>query len=167
MISRPLTELLRKDNFHWNPKVEAAFRALKKAMTQAPVLALPNFSKPFYWRLMLVTAKWGAVLMQEGRPLAYISQGLAPKHCRLSVYDKESITVLVAVDRWLHYLESNPFVIKIDYESLQFLLQQRFHTHLQRKGVSKLLGLDYTIQYRKGKENVVANALSRREGRGT
>lgn len=104
--------------------------------------------------------------MQEGKPLAYISQGLAPKHLGLSVYDKELIAVLVAVEKWRHYLENNQFVIKTDHESLQFLLQQRLHTHLQQKGISRLLGLDYTIQYRRGKENLVADALSRKEDKG-
>ena len=100
--------------------------------------------------------------MQEARPLAYISQALAPKHLALSVYDKELIVVLVVVDKWRHYLEGNPLVIKIDHGSLQFQL----HTHLQRKGVSGRLGLHDTIQYREGKENLVADALSRREEKG-
>jgi len=67
------------------------------------------------------------------------------------------------VERWKHYLEGFPFVIKTDHESLQFLSQQRLHMQLQRKGVSKLMGLDFTIQYQKGKENIVADALSRRD----
>jgi len=109
----------------------------------------------------------GVVLMQEGWPLACISQGLAPKHLGLSVYEKELIAMLVEVDRWRHYFENNTFIICTDHESLQFLLQQRLHTHLQRKRVSNLLGLDYTIQYRKGKENMVADALSRGEENGS
>ena len=92
-----MTDLLRKDNFHWNPKAETTFRAFKKAMTQASVLALPDFSKPFVVETNACDNGVRAVLMQEGRPLAYISQGLAPK---LSAYDKELIAVLVVVDRW-------------------------------------------------------------------
>jgi len=75
--------------------------------------------------------------------------------------------MIIAIDKWRHYLEGAPFIIRTDHESLKHLLQQRLHTHLQRKGVSKLLGLDYIIQYKKGKENIVADALSRREGEGT
>ena len=135
-------------------------------MIQSPMLALPDFSKTFVVETDACDSGVGAMLMQEGRPLAYISQGLAPKHLGLSVYDKELIVVLVVVDRWRHYLENNPFIIRINHESLQFLLQQRLHTHLQRKGISKFLGLDYTIQYRKGKQNMAADVLSRREDKG-
>ena len=66
-------------------------------MTQAPILALPDFSKQFVVETYACDNGVGAVLMQEGKPLAYISQGLAPKHLGLSVYDKELIAVLVAV----------------------------------------------------------------------
>ena len=69
--------------------------------------------------------------------------------------------MLMAVDKWRHYLKGSKFVIKMDHESLKFLLQQKLHTQLQCKGMTKLLGLDYVIQYRKGKENLVADALSR------
>lgn len=100
--------------------------------------------------------------MQDNRPLAFLSQALALKNQGLSVYEKELIAVLKAVEKWRHYLEGRPFVIKTDHESLKFLLQQRMHTHLQRKGLSKMLGLDYVIQYRQGKTIMVADALSRK-----
>ena len=55
MISKPLTELLKKDGLKWNPKAEEAFEQLKKALSEVPVLRLPDFSKPF----MLETALSG------------------------------------------------------------------------------------------------------------
>ena len=79
------------------------------------------------------------------------------------MYDKELLAVLRTVDKWRHYLEGNSFVIKTNHKSLQFLVQQKLHTHLEQKGVSKLMGLDFTIQYRRGKDNVVVDALLRRD----
>lgn len=123
IISRPLTKLLKKDNFHWNPQAEATFLALKKAMTQSPVLVLPDFFKTFIVETDACDSGIRVVRMQEGRSLAYISYALAPKHLGLSVYDKELIVVLGVVDKWRHYLEGNPFVIKTYHKSLQFLSQ--------------------------------------------
>ena len=119
-------------------------------MTQALILALPDFSKPFVVETDACDSGVGAVLMQEGRPLAYISQGLAPKHLGLSVYNKELIVVLVVVDKWQHYLVSNLFIIKTDYESLLFLLKQRLHTHLQWKGF--ISSWDWITQSNTGRE---------------
>lgn len=61
------------------------------------------------------------------------------------------------------YIQGSPFVIKTDQISLKYLLEQRLHHTLQHKGLCKLLGLEYTIQYKKGVENKVADALSRVE----
>lgn len=55
-------------------------------------------------------------------------------------------------------------VIKTNQISLKYLLEQRVNTPMQHKGLSKLLGLNYTIEYKKGVENRVADALSRQEG---
>ena len=78
-------------------------------------------------------------------PLAFLSQVLGPKHLGLSIYEKELLAVLMAVDKWRHYLEGGRFITKTDYESLKFLLQQKLQTQLQRKGMAKLMVLDYII----------------------
>lgn len=71
------------------------------------------------------------------------------------------MALVTAVGKWRHYLEGNHFIIKTDHKSFKFLLEQRITTPPQQKWLSKWLGLDYEICYKKGVENVVADALSR------
>lgn len=160
LISQPLTHLLKKGAFEWNENSTKSFEELKTAMTQAPVLALPNFSEPFVVEVDASGLGVGAVLSQNGRPIAFLSQALSPRHLGLSTYEKELIALLMAVEKWRHYLQSNHFVIKTDHFSLKYLSEQRITTSLQQKGITKLLGLSYEIQYKKGVENLAADALS-------
>ncbi|KAJ1703891.1 hypothetical protein LUZ63_003670 [Rhynchospora breviuscula] len=164
MISRPLTDLLKKDAFFWNDTAQLAFQQLKSAMSQAPVLALPDFTKQFVIETDASQHGIGAVLMQEKRPIAFFSKGLGYKNQGLSTYEKELLALVSAVTKWKHYLLGNTFVIRTDHISLKHLLEQRVNTAMQHKSLSKLLGLHYTIEYKKGASNVVADALSRREG---
>ena len=99
-----------------------AFEKLKMAMSRVPMLGLPDFNKPFVLEMDACGVGVGAVLMQDGKPLAFPSQDLSPRHLGLSIYDKEFLAVLMAAKRWRHYLEMGRFVIKIDHESLKFLL---------------------------------------------
>jgi hypothetical protein len=62
-------------------------------------------------------------------------------------------------------LVGSKFIIKTDQMSLKHLVEQRINHTMQHKRLCKLLGLDYTIEYKKGVENKVADALSRKEGR--
>lgn len=80
----------------------------------------------------------------------------------LSTYEKEFWALLRAVKRWKHYLQGHHFVIKTDQQSLKYLLDQKITTALQHKWVAKLMGMDYEILYKKGVENKVVDALSRR-----
>ena len=82
-------------------------------MTQAPILALFDFSKAFVVETNAIDLGVGAVLMQEGKSLAYLNQALAPKRLGLSVYDKELLAVLVAVDKWRHYLKGGHFILRL------------------------------------------------------
>ncbi|KAL0361531.1 UNVERIFIED_CONTAM: putative mitochondrial protein [Sesamum radiatum] len=104
LISKPLTSLLKKDGFLWNEEAEAAFNKLKEVMCTAPVLALPDFSKPFVVETDACGKGIGAVLMHEGRPIAYLSKALAIKNLGLSTYEKEFLALLLVVTKWKHYL---------------------------------------------------------------
>lgn len=128
------------------------------------MLALPRFDKPFVVETDASGTSIGVVLMQEGHPIAYISRHLKEIQLHLSIYENELLTVVFAVQKWRHYLLTRHFVIKTDQKSLKFLLDQRLNTPIQQQWLPKLLEFDYEIQYRQGKDNVAADALSRVEG---
>jgi hypothetical protein len=162
-IASPLTSLLKKDAFLWSDKAEKAFEELKVAVSQPLVLALPNFSKTFVIECDASGFGMGAVLMQDGRPLAYYSQALKGKNLFLSTYEKELLALVLLVKKWRPYLFATIFTIKTDQQSLKHILEQRVGTPMQQKWISKLLGYHFVVEYMQGKENKVADALSRKE----
>jgi hypothetical protein len=164
LISRPLTDLLKKNvQFIWTSTADEAFRTLKHQLVTAPVLAIPDFAKQFTVETDASDCGIGAVLMQDQHPVAYFSKALGPRNQALSVYEKECMAILHAVERWRSYLQHQPFIIRTDHRSLQHLTGQRLATKLQRKAMIKLMDLQYTIQYKKGTTNAAADALSRVE----
>jgi hypothetical protein len=80
VITKPLTNLLRHKQFQWNSQAQEAFDVLKLAMTQTPMLALPNFPEQFTVEIDACAHGTGAVLMQKGQPVAYLSKALGDKH---------------------------------------------------------------------------------------
>lgn len=145
LISKPLSELLKKGGFQWTEKATQAFEELKQAMVKAPVVALPNFTIPFVVEVDASGRGIGAVLTQGGRPIAYLSQSLSTKYLGLSTYEKELAALLYVIDKWRHYLQPSHFIIKTNHFNLIFLKDQIITTSLQHKGVTKLLGLSYEI----------------------
>jgi hypothetical protein len=90
IISKPLTDLLKKNVlFIWTPAHEESFQTLKIALSTSPVLVLPDFNKVFCVETDASGLGVGAVLMQSGQPLAFISKALGPKSLGLSAYEKE------------------------------------------------------------------------------
>lgn len=135
---------------------------LKQALISAPVLAFSNFNKTFVIATDACDVGIGTVLMQDGHPLTYVSKALGPRNSSLSVYEKEFLAILLAIEHWRHYLLFADFIIQTDQRSLTNLSDQRLHTAWQQKALTKLMGLQYMIQYKKGIENNTADALSRR-----
>jgi len=145
VITKPLTQLLKKGEFCWGSEAEAAFLKLKQALTSAPVLAFLDFSKPFVVEIDASATGIGVVLMQAGHPLAFISRALGPKWQQLSVYEKELLAVVHAVQKWEQYLSGRPFIILTDQKSLKWLLEHKVSTPFQQFWLSKSMGFQYEI----------------------
>lgn len=163
LIAAPLTALLKKNAFQWCEEATRAFTALKKAMTDASMLALPDFSKPFVLQTDASGFGMGAVLSQGHKPIAFFSKLFSPKMLNSSVYLKELHAITTAVKKWRQYLLGHFFTIQTDHKPLKELLTQHIQTPEQQVYLSKLMGYNYEIQYKPGSLNVVADALSRRE----
>lgn len=161
IITKPLTQLLTKKGFQWTEEATAAFLILKKAMTQTPVLALPDFTLPFSVETDACDSGVGAVLTQQGHPIAYMSKALGVLNRKLSIYEKEFLAVIMAIDKWRQYLQRGLFTILTDHKSLCNLADQQLSTGLQKNAMSKLVGLQFEFKYKRGVENGAADSLSR------
>jgi hypothetical protein len=159
-IAAPLTALLKKEGFSWG---DVAFTALKATVTSTPVLAMPDFTKLFTVECDASTLGFGEVLVQEGHPVIFFSRPVAPCHRSLAAYERELIGLVQAVRHWRPYLWGRCFIVKTDHYSLKYLLDQLLTTIPQHHWVGKLLGFNFSVEYRSGATNVVADALSRRD----
>jgi hypothetical protein len=161
-IAAPLTQLLKRESFRWSSAAAAAFDALKNALTSASVLQLPDFDKSFVIDCDASGSGFGAVLHQGVGPLTFFSRAIAPHHAKLAAYERELIGLVKAVRHWRPYLWTRPFVVRIDHFSLKYLLDQRLSTTPQHTWVSKLFGYQLSVEFNPGRQNVAADALSRR-----
>jgi hypothetical protein len=118
----PLTALLKKEGFAWTEAAASAFEALKTAVTTAPVLALPDFTKIFVVECDASTHGFGAVLVQDKHPVAFFSRPVAPRHYSLAAYERELIGLVHAVRHWRPYLWGRHFKVLTDHYSLKYLL---------------------------------------------
>jgi hypothetical protein len=155
--------LLKKEQFRWSEAAEHSFIALKEALSSAPVLHLPNFSKPFLVDCDASGTGFGAVLHQGEGPLAFFSKPFAARHLKLAAYERELIGLVQAVRHWRPYLWGRKFIVRTDHYALKFMLDQRLSTVPQHQWISKLFGFDFSVEYRPGRLNTVADALSRRD----
>jgi hypothetical protein len=94
--------------------------------------------------------------------LSFTSRKLSKRNLGKPIYEKEMLAILHGVDLWCPYISGQCFQIKKDHQSLKYFLEQRISSPKQQKWVTNLFGYDYEIIYKKGKNNVVADALSRK-----
>ncbi|WVZ70642.1 hypothetical protein U9M48_019290 [Paspalum notatum var. saurae] len=162
-IAAPLHELTKKDvPFAWSDSQEVAFSTLKDKLTHAPLLQLPDFNKVFELECDTSGIGLGAVLLQEGKPVAYFSEKLSGASLKYSTYDKELYALVRTLHTWQHYLWHREFIIHSDHEALKHI---RTQTNLNRRHanwVEFIESFPYIIKHKNGKDNVIADALSRR-----
>ena len=162
-IAAPLNELTRKDvPFTWGTAQEEAFTVLKDKLTHAPLLQLPDFNKTFELECDASGIGLGGVLLQDAKPVAYFSEKLSGPSLNYSTYDKELYALVRTLETWQHYLWPKEFVIHSDHESLKHIRSQAKLNRRHAKWVEFIETFPYVIKHKKGKDNIIADALSRR-----
>lgn len=163
IIAAPLTKLLKNDSFVWSEPAMKSFTDLKTAMSSALVLRLPDFTIPFLIETDASDFGIGAFLMQQNHPIAYFSKKLGPRHRLASTYHKELYAIVEVVQKWRQYLLSREFLIRSDLRSLKELLSRVVQSPDQQFYVRNLMGFKFSIEYKTGTTNKVADALSRQD----
>jgi hypothetical protein len=158
----PLTDLTKKGAFKWSDEAQLAFDKMKKVMSTCLVLALPYFSHPFILECDASGEGIGVVLMQNKHPIAFERRKLRGPELLYTIYDKEMLAIMHALAKFRQYLVGVKFVVWTDHNSLKYFLEKKDLNERQQKWVSKIQAYDFDIEFVKGKNNVVADALSRR-----
>jgi hypothetical protein len=146
----------------WGPDQEKAFEWVKQALTSAPVLAVPDLSKPFQVTIDASVEGIGAVLEQEGRPVAFESRKLTDAEVRYTTTEQEMLAVVHALRVWRCYLEGGQaFLVRTDHNPNTYFGTKPMLSRREARWSDFLAQFNFQWQYVPGKTNVVADALSR------
>ena len=158
-----MMRLTRKEvKFDWDDRCEEAFQELKRRLTSAPILIVPDRGQGYTMYCYASRAGLGCVLMQSGRVVAYGSRQLKNLEQNYPTHDMELAAVVFALKIWRHYLYGEEFEVYSDHKSLKYIFMQRDLNMRQHKWMEFLEDYDFTLHYHPGKANVVADALSRK-----
>lgn len=168
-IALPLTGLTKKNCPNkikeWTSQHENAFTELKRRVTNAPILVLPDFHKTFILQTDASQGGLGSVLLQEGDlgrgPVAYASRKLSTAESNFSTIEKECLAIVWAVEKFHRYLYGKSFVIEVDHEPLSYLNSAKALNARLMRWALRLQPYRFRIVYIKGSENVCADYLSR------
>ncbi|MCO5581250.1 hypothetical protein L7F22_035128 [Adiantum nelumboides] len=160
-IASPLHMLTQKGvPFSWGTTEVTAFQTLKDEMTTGPVLILPDLQNSFEVYCDACGRSLGAVLMQEGRVIAYESRMFSKPEMIAQIYEKEFLAVIHALTQWRHYLLGTDFRVFTDHQILRYFLSQEQFLETQMRWMNILSQFHFQIVHVQGQKNVVADALS-------
>jgi hypothetical protein len=162
-IAAPLNDLMKKGVlFRWGAAQDLSFHTLIDRLTHAPLLQLLDFDKTFELECDASGIGIGGVLLQEGKLVAYFTKKLSGPSLNYSTYNKEFYALVHVLETWQNYLWHKEFVIHYDHESLKYIRGQAKLNKCHAKWVEFIETFLYIIKHKKGKDNVIVNALSRR-----
>lgn len=150
-------------SINWTPDADKAFKALKNALANSPVLTTPDFTKPFTIHCDASNTGVGAVLSQglDEAPIAYASMKLTHEHKNYTTTEKECFAVLFGVEKFRPYVEGAKFTVVTDHSALKWLLHQQNLPDRLSRWITRMAPYNFDIVHRKGSSNVVPDALSR------
>ena len=168
-MAKPLTDLLKKEAaWEWTEERDAAFRSLKKSLVEAPVLALPDANKAFSVVCDASQFAIGCALMQADddgvdRAISYQSRLLKKSELLWPVHDKELLAIKYALLKFrVHLLGPIPFVAYTDHASLRTAINSPQLSPRMARWLTFFSEYNFRVEYKPGKMNVLADALSRR-----
>lgn len=172
-IARPLDKLTQKGRtFDWDSDCQKAFETLRQAVTKAPVLHYFHPDRLTKVETDSSDGVTGGILSQldpvtkEWHPLAFFSKTMNPAECNYEIHDKEMLAILQAFQQWRVELQSveNPVQVYSDHQSLEIFMRTKKLTARQARWAEYLSQFNFQLEYRTGKANGQADALTRRDG---
>lgn len=167
-LSQPLVRLLRKGcKWKWKGEEQAAFDAIKEAYLGAEVASHPNWARRFYVQTDASDYAIGGCLFQrddqtgERRFIAFCSRVLRGAELSYSVTEKEGLAVVYALQLWRTILLGREVVVVTDHKALSFIMTTNIKSGRLYRWVMAIQEFDVTIEHCKGKDNLLADFLSR------
>jgi hypothetical protein len=158
-----MTKLLEKDKkFEWTSTCEASFQELKKRLTTAPILVMPDMEKSFSIYCDVSGQGPGCVLMQNGHVVEYASRQLRKHEAHYLTHDLQLAVIVHALKIWRHYLMGKRCELYTDHKSLKYIFTHSNLNLRQRRWLEVIKDYDIGNNYHPGKANVVTDALSQR-----
>jgi hypothetical protein len=162
-IACPITSLQRKGvKFQWTLDCEKSFQHLKQLLTSAPVLRIAYPNEDFIVCTYACNKGLGGVLSQNGFVICYETRKLKDHERNYATHDLELAAIVHALRKWRHYLMGKRFELRTDHNGLKYLFDHPNLNARQSRWLEFLSEYDFDIKHIKGKENKVADALSRR-----
>ena len=161
-IASSITDCLKKGKFRWTEEASRSFQNLKNRLLTAPVLALPDFNKIFEVECDASICGVGAVLSQNGHPVAFHSEKLTASRKNWTTYEQELYAVVRACKVWEPYLVQREFVVLTDHIALKQINGTSDNNRMHSRWFSFLQRFEFTIKHRSGASNKVVDALSRK-----
>ena len=163
-VSAPLRELLEKTiAWHWDQEQEASFERLEQMASSTPVLGYYDPSKPLTLSVDASSKGLGAVLLLDGKLLAYASRALTPTQKRYAQIENENLAIVCGAQKFQKFIYGRPTQVESDHKPLQYILSKPLHqTPLRlQKIMLTLQRYDLKVKYLPGSELSVADALDR------
>ncbi|GJY14208.1 reverse transcriptase domain-containing protein [Tanacetum coccineum] len=167
-IARPMTHLLEKETpFVFSKDCIDAFETLKKKLTEAPILVVPDWNLPFELMCDASDFAIGAVLgqrkMKHFQPIHYASKTMTEAQIHYTTTEKEMLAVVYAFEKFWPYLVLSKSIVYTDHSALKYLMNKQDAKPRLLRWVLLLQEFDITIRDKKGSENLAADHLSRLE----
>lgn len=164
-IAKPMTTQLKKGN-RINPSDKdylSAFNKLKSLIISESILSYPDYNKKFVLTTDASNYAIGAVLSQHCQPISFASRTLNEHEVKYSTIEKELLAIVWATKYFRPYLYGREFTVKTDHKPLQWLANIKEPNSKLQRWKLRLEEYNFNVEYTKGKENYVADALSRVE----